>query len=394
MSTWTERVVNHAVWQRIQESQRIISEALGAATSQETRTDLERVQTCIAFIEASLKGADPLLLTPGVLNTIEQNLVSCQNETRAYISNNNRQHLINANNNIDNAVTAAAQIPRTTSGKEGEEAIKSIEQVRNSAELNLASLNKQGDELKQTLDKIRSQLDTLEPAINDQKQRLDKALATQQEQFSKAQDDRNKEFSRERNDLSTQSQDFANSLQTTANGTILELTSIRDKAQNLLHIIGNTGMAGEYAKTANNAKIVSYVWQLVAFAALIGLLIFAFEAYQAIRAPDFNVSATLGRAFVAAAVGILAAYASRQADIYRKGEERARRYQLVLSSIDPYVASLKEEQRETVKIELAKTLFGQNITDIKEGDAPKFDGNVTEVLKLLVQIVQASAKPH
>jgi hypothetical protein len=394
MSTWIERVTNHAVWQRIQESQRIISEALGTATPEEARTDLERLETCIAFIDTSLKSVDTILLTPSVLNTIDQNLISCQNEIKAYISNKNRQHLVNANNNIDNAVTATAQIPRAPSGKEGVEAIKSIDQVRNSAELSLASLNKQGDGLKQALDKISSQLNTLEPAINDQKQRLDKALATQQEQFSKAQDDRNKEFSKERSELSTQSKAFADSLQTTADGTLSELTSIRDKAQNLLHIIGNTGMAGEYAKTANNAKLVSYGWQFVAFAALIGLLVFAFDAYQAIRAPDFNVSATLGRAFVAAAVGILAAYASRQADIYRKSEERARRYQLVLSSIDPYVASLKEDQREAVKIELAKALFGQNLIDAKDGEAPKFDGNITEVLKLLVQIVQASAKPH
>ncbi|MEZ2416341.1 hypothetical protein [Luteibacter sp. RCC_6_2] len=70
------------------------------------------------------------------------------------------------------------------------------------------------------------------------------------------------------------------------------------------------------------------------------------------------MSHTLGRVFVAATFGLVVAYASLLAD-HARGEERNQRYALVLSSLDPYLVDLPEEQRATVKIGLAKTLFHQ-----------------------------------
>jgi len=86
---------------------------------------------------------------------------------------------------------------------------------------------------------------------------------------------------------------------------------------------------------------------------------------------------------------VLAAYASRLADQAQRTEERNRRYALVLSSIDPYLADLEPEQRTTVKIELAKTLFHQPVGDTATTAEAAFDGNAKDFMELLIQLASA-----
>src|SRR5690606_31034631 len=61
---------------------------------------------------------------------------------------------------------------------------------------------------------------------------------------------------------------------------IAALEGFRDKAQELLHVIGSTGMAGEFQKAATSAKRTSWVWQFMSVCSMFGLISFAILAYR------------------------------------------------------------------------------------------------------------------
>ena len=54
-----------------------------------------------------------------------------------------------------------------------------------------------------------------------------------------------------------------------------------------------------------------------------------------------------------------AAYSAKQSNIHRQNEKRTRWFALEVKAIDPFIASLKEDDRKALKNELSKRLFGQ-----------------------------------
>lgn len=390
MSRWQERVKQLQVWARLDDVRSLVAQEIGAATSTEVMGDLERLAVGESFVRRTLGSIDPVLLVPEMLTGIEDALSRIQSEMNAYTSNKNPQHLIQANLHLDRTLVGLAAIPPPIAGSAEGGAILSITEVRSAAESAITALSRTREKLASDLSQLQGQADTLAPTINEQKTRLDTAISTHQSQFAEAQSDRAKEFEGQRKQLSDKGTEVEEELKDHAEIVLLAMAGMRDQAQTLLHIIGNTGMSGEYAKTANSSRIVAMVWQGVTAVSLVLLVVFAVHAYSGIAGSTVDIAHTVGRVFVMATLGILAAYASRQADHYQKSEERNRRYQLVLSSIDPYLASLEEKERSPVKIELAKVLFGQaDATSISPAEN-QFAGSASDVLKLLTQLFEAA----
>ncbi|MBI4303957.1 MAG: hypothetical protein HY665_06430 [Chloroflexi bacterium] len=143
-------------------------------------------------------------------------------------------------------------------------------------------------------------------------------------------------------------------------GFLNELIDYKRKAEDLVHIIANTGMAGGYQRVANEERKVARFWQLVTGVSMLGLVGFAIYAFVLTIHGAFNWGMFGGRAFVAVTFGIISAYAARQAEKHEEVERRSRRIELELASIDPYLAPLPEEVQHDVKQQLAERLFGQN----------------------------------
>ena len=150
-----------------------------------------------------------------------------------------------------------------------------------------------------------------------------------------------------------------------ARGTavIAELQVQKQKADELVNVIGNTGMMGGYQKVADAQKKAAGRWQWIAMVSMLGLVAFAIYAFVGSQGTDsIKWGIVAARAFVAVAFGIPATYAARQATRQEDGERRNRKAALELSAIDPYLAPpLPPETRFKVKESLASRFFGQEI---------------------------------
>lgn len=189
-------------------------------------------------------------------------------------------------------------------------------------------------------------------------QRLDQAIADAQKRLQDTTQDVSRRLDVALQDSFTRADEQRKQLERDSDESVSALKDMRSKAENLLHVIGSTGMAGEYQKAANAASRLTRYWQVSAALSMIGLICFAILAFVATQSESINWGGVGARAFVAITFGILAAYCARQGDRYSDQEIANRRFQLEFSSIDPYVANLPADVQHKLKVELGQKLFG------------------------------------
>lgn len=352
-------------------------------------SELLRMRGLLEYVEARLASADLSLALPGSLPNADGSINAALGELNQYQANGNVGHLTNAINHLFNAFRYAEELPLPMALMGETFPAQSVESLRASAEQSLIAVGNTRETVARDFAQLQGKVDSLTQLVETQTTRLDTALVDQQGLFQKAQEDRFTTNAVAMTELANKAQELRNQLGKDASGLMAEMERMRDQAQTLLQIIGNTGMAGEYAKTANRSRIATLIWQGIAAFSLMALVGFALYAYHAIADTAADVSHILGRVFVAATFGVLAAYASRQADQAHRIEERNRRYALVLSSIDPYLANLEPEQRTAVKIDLAKSLFTQPTSESGAITEGAFDGNAKDFMQLLIQLANA-----
>jgi hypothetical protein len=357
--------------------------------------DIERLKEVINYIIFRLNKSDPLLVTTAVLDSIDNIISNISNEINAFKSNRNYNHLIYANNHANSALSKSLQLPlpREVLGADfGKdiftnlrhatlEYLKKLNNERKRLNENLSLLSRRVDE---TIAEISNQKGRLDTAISEYQQQFSQAESNRQAQFTDAQNERNKlldqqtidyqkkiqenieAFKKEVNEHISNSElkigDISTSLTEKSQETLQELETYREQAQNLLHVIGSTGMAGEYQKVADKSRTDTIKWEIITVFSMACLIIFAILTFLATQATDIRCGNVGARAFVAITFGIFAAYGIKQADRYLDNEIRNRLFQLELSSIDPYLANLPNELQDQVKLELSKKLYGNTET--------------------------------
>lgn len=164
----------------------------------------------------------------------------------------------------------------------------------------------------------------------------------------------------------------------------------RQRAEELVRVIANTGMVGGYQKIANDERKAANIWQGIAVGAFVCLILFAIFAFAATLGSNVSWQVFVARAFVAATFGLLAAYAARQADRHESVERSSRRLELALASVDPYLVNLPEDIQHRVKQELAMKFFGEAPEIGQKSD--EVNGNLADLLRMAIETTQELAR--
>jgi len=137
------------------------------------------------------------------------------------------------------------------------------------------------------------------------------------------------------------------------------LITLKKQAENIVGVIGDTGIVGGFQKYANKERRSAQFWKIIAFLSFSGLIIFGIISFKLTVGTDFNWGVLGARLFAASTFGILAAYAARLADKHDFSEKLNRKMELELASIDPYIVNLPEDLQNEIKKQLSDKLFGQ-----------------------------------
>ena len=389
MSEYVERLNNAKLGKRLDTVEELTSSltASQAETLNNEKPDqLGRIETLIPALRPRIDAADPMLvsdegfeLTQGALDSLVQGL-------EAFIGDGNTGHLNGIRSWTDKLARAVALWPASPE-LPSQDVTEITARFRRSAGQQLRLLTEEFDTAKKEIEDFRSevderttawqeqrsalegQLEEMRGTIEQQRGRLDEAIERYQGQFSEAQERRNEEFRKELGDLQSwvsaaregtkdQLDDAASGAEKKAAEIIESMNSELKKAQGITGFIGSTGTSAGYKDEADAQKSAADSLRRLAIAfglAAAGLAIWAIVHAQSQENPSLTV--VLAKALGSLVLVGIAGYIANQSGHHRAREEQARRRELDLVALPPFIASLPDDQKEDITGDAAAKLF-------------------------------------
>lgn len=430
MSIWTDRVRAHGVWQQLKAFDPAVDQAIARDdVSASALTGLNRAKTVAAFADERLSAADPILISPSLLDNLASSLQAAISEVQSFTANGNEGHVVNANTHIDGVLAYLAQVVVPVSSKELLGLKDAAGAYRAALESNLGEARDAFARYNADLTGLQEKLNALASDVSTEKQRLSSLASEHQLQFSGAQETRSKDyleaqasrqdkftalvsdyaqkladqtvdFGRQRDLLVQAQKDELASSATTYNESaerlLEEIQEQRTQVEKLVGVIGNLGVTSGYQKTANEAKITARVWQGIAVISLGAVIFVAYRAFLPLVQGAFTWEGFAGRVFVSLTVGVLAAYAISQADKYQQVERRSRKLALELEALGPFLASLPTDKQQEFRLRVGDRSFGRSddLIDGRSSESPKSVFDVAlkskELRDFIVEAIKAA----
>ena len=422
MSQWVERIEGHQLFKELEEFDKTLELAIEPCQKERALIDhWDRAQAVVAHIRQVLGEINPLLIFPPPLNSISASLQQARTEVSSFVANNNANHWTTAQSHLDNGLSHLASIPRQT--PDGIEKMREAASAyRTSIGHLLDAIKRDGDGISKTQAGLQTKINEAVAEVANQKQRLDNAIATFQQQFSEAQQTRQTEFAaaeqarlvatqkseedrqsifkaaeERREEVGTKAAEVAATthaglvakLKTDAETILAIMEGQKKHAQKVVGIITDTGMAHGFQKTANEEREEASIWKRAAALSLIAWIIIGGVFFALTYDKDLTLAAVARQFLLSTPFVLLAGFAALQVSRHQKNERRMRQAELEIASIDPFLATLSDDDRNVVKREFATRYFGQREVDQKQEPT---DPKLLDLAGSLAKIVQEFAK--
>lgn len=415
MSKWIDRFNSHpltGVWANLM--QLIQDESLDEGAAEDAVEDIARLRKVIFYLNGIYESIDPEVTPFNNLTNIQQSSQGCINEINAYKGNKNTGHLTNANNNADSLLLQFQQTPASANAASTENIKNSvsaysktigsyISKYKNETEESVSNLAKRIDDLNGDINIKEAKLAELTSQIKTVEQTIQQQTTEFNTQYQASEKTRADKFEKELAAYSSQSEnniekytnksdeEFKNlSLRT---GKIIEvLTNLQDDASKVYGVTINTLQAGAYSSYANNEEKVANRYRLYASPLMllgVGFLVLP-EMRLLIENGSYNFDwiKVVGRIPLSLVVFVPAFYFARESGKHRSNEIVNRRRQHILTTLDPYIELMKEENAENLRIHVAKTVFSENLPsgDSKDNET----GNILSQLANLAKQIKGN----
>ncbi|PMG27081.1 hypothetical protein BCU94_05850 [Shewanella sp. 10N.286.52.C2] len=423
MSQWDDRYNEHAIHASIDnlterlEDDALVSEDLNVIEI------IDRIIQAKSYAEICLQNLIPALVNHAHLNKANSYITSITSETNSYMSNKNIGHLNNTSAHIDNLMAQLNALPITKPAITEQSFTKSLIAFKSLTEKSFAELKKSKDEMLESVNIItddsmeqKSKLEELVSEIDRHEQNIQESLDSFKERFDASEttysekleattnefDNKYQAFSENINEKLTENvetneenvdavlndhkEKYSEQLEQQKTDAQLVLDALEAKkleASNLLQIIGNIGITGNYQNIANNEKKAADNWRKIALGLMIGMVLIIGITIFISAADGFDWKLALFRVGAAFVLAVPAAYAAKESAKHRSLENHNRRSELELASLDPFLEKLPKETRDKVKEELTKKFFGLNSTEPKTED-PVSNEAIFDLLKTAI----------
>lgn len=426
MSAWDERFQNHAVHKCLADLETELKSAEVPSDEPDIVEARTRLEYVIGYVSRVIRKADPLLVTPRMLDPIREQLSNVLSNIQVFLRNpsSERGHLDSANSHADSLLESIRLLPLLSIGTELTEIDigKLLEHVivfRKNSGILMRDLKKQRDQGQKELQSLSGKVNHVSEAVSkqermieDQKTRLDTAINGFAERSAQAESQRANTFNAA---TTKQGQDFSalfKNLETRteqsltrckqvvdekvaeldgqAKALLAKLEEDRCTGAHLVGLIANEGVTGRSKSTADTER--SYANWFRGIGLFLMLVISGLAGYMLYRAVALDTAIEwkllVTKVFTIATLLLPALYCARESEKHRKREWINRKFELELTAIDPYLANLPEEKRHALKEELAKKFFAQPEPVITEKESV----SASSMFDVIKQVITALAK--
>lgn len=434
MSRWENQFFNHPIHDTIKQLESW-ADVDPNDWSEGDIQELRRLRKVITLVDEALQYCDAETVAFQKLDELNNQLHSSNiwQQLKSFATNSNIEHVKNVNNNIDVVLnqlhTISTSEPMSSEQRKVFELEKTIDSSIESLVKKKKQLTEDIDVLKNNLSSLSGEKDELEETIEQRRQEVDSQISQWQQQFSEAQEKRSSGYSEWREKIDTElkkkSADIVKEftekidvLKENSEATLKDTVSnAKDKHQeivNLFQLASGDSISGGYAQSANKERFQSNMWRGIAIL-FIGLtawwLISAYSStierndrlhHQSVLTTEkstaknihgndvnFDWSAFL---FSVSLTGVLlygAAFSSLQSNRHRENEKQMRWFALQIKALDPYISSLNEEDQKELKKALSEKFFTSLRDDDKQENIIS-EHAVNTLGKAMADVIKAS----
>lgn len=355
MSLSQEEFDSHPVWQMEESVSKFLASAADSVSG-EALADvptLNNIRSALADVRSvgtiepwRIPNTGPLDLLRNVLNNLNDELAELDRNSEV-----SRKLFLESY--LDDLVSALQAFPLYQVQTEAAvEMKKALQAEREFLEGTVQWLHDAVNEDSASVGKLRASIAAEETKISEQVKRLDEALNTQNNTFM----NRVAEWKKE-------SEAAAASIVATGDKHLASLKELEQQSRNLVDATSRHTITAEYGDYANKQERAGFWWSAGAVAAAIGGFIYLSFVLAGIHSA--SVAETIAKATVSSLVVLGAGFMSRESSGHRKEARDARRTQLDLNALDPFLTKLDEDEANDLRREFAQKIFGRPLANDK-----------------------------
>ena len=350
-------------------------------------------------IQTLLQATPATLASSQAMAQIQAHIQTPLNEMNSYLGNKNPGHIVNAASQLEQSVLPllwafAPQVQALPQPNLSE----LLEQQAASAAQAIHQLLTQRDELAIKLqnevsraDALSTRLDGMIEAATKERAEAAAAVAKLERAFAEKEIERATAFeaslkkNREDFDL------FEGKSKKDSAALIAALEVQKSKAAQIVQVVGNIGVTGNYQQIANAEAKQANFWRwatVLIFLAGISVAGATFIKYWSQPFSTENTWSVVIRLLYAIAITVPAWYTARESARHRTNADRARQTELELASIGPFIELMPEERKVAIREELTKVYFGKQV-DAHEVKIPL---DVTVMKDLAIELAKVLRK--
>ncbi|MDO8342482.1 MAG: hypothetical protein Q7T48_04725 [Cellvibrio sp.] len=168
--------------------------------------------------------------------------------------------------------------------------------------------------------------------------------------------------------------------------TIEKLNTNENEVNTLLGVITAKSVAGSYSESARKERVTAEWLRILSLACMGAIVILVSYSLWQSTTQTLNWDSFALRAAVAFVLSIPAAYLARESAKHREQHYSHLQTALDLAAINPYLASLPDEQQHKIKAEIASRIFAAR--DFARMGADSYPLNTHELIMELIKKIE------
>ena len=411
MSRWNDQFQTHAfrtTWNSLKAL--LADDELEKNDNEAAVKEIARILKVVKYVDSVMDQIDPELMPIPLFDTLNQHATNCVTQLNTFKSNQAIGHLHNVNSYVDSIIAIFSQTPFMLSGQQKGALSKAASAYSEVLDQHLSRLNEAVEDeiggIKESVATIQTtiiendkSLATLKEQLQTVSQTIQKQTAEFNTQFQASEKARVEKydaalakFEKRIDDevvrLGTKADAEFEKLATKAGTTLEVLGKFHDDAAKVFGVVVNTLQAGAYSSYANEEKKTANIlrWSAITLMILGVAILVVPEITKFIDdsknyALDWHI--TLGRIPFSIILFVPAFYLARESNKHRNTEVLNRRRELILSTIDPYLALLPEEKAQQIKMDIAKGIFSEGVTTTPDSSTDEAGNLIAQVTNLI-----------
>lgn len=342
------------------------------STNEQFAYSRDKVFAMAHAVDTLLRNTPPELTSVPALSQMHAHLQNSLNELNAFIGNKNPGHINNAAQQFEQNVLpylwgftpqVHALPPNSLTNLLKSQASVSKESIRQLVAQRDELANKLQN-LSSTVDAQTARLEALAEGAAKERAEAAATVAKLEQAFAQKETERAAAFDAAVSEMRNESRGFSENTRNETSQLIADIESKKKQAAQIVQVVGNIGVTGNYQQIANTETDKADIWRRITvgiFAGGIAVAAFTFYKFWDQPFTPENAWSVVIRLLYAIAITAPAWYTARESARHRTNADQARQTELELASIGPFIELMPEEKKVAIREELTRVYFGKTV---------------------------------